>query len=223
MSIERVTFKTQDNVTIVGDWYQSNKNDYAALLLHMMPAKRDSWRDFAFKLQEAQYATLAIDLRGHGESTNKNGIELNYKNFSDAEHQQTRLDVEASLKFLENKGFALEKIIVGGASIGANLTIEALAAHPQIKRGIALSPGLDYRGITTEDKVKKLNNTQKIFLAAGAEDEYSTQSVNALQKLTQNNSTLHLYTDNAGHGTTMFEKHPELMNELIEWILVSSF
>ena len=45
----------------------------------MMPATKESWNEFSQKLREKGWHVLAIDFRGHGEST-KEG--LNFENFS---------------------------------------------------------------------------------------------------------------------------------------------
>jgi alpha-beta hydrolase superfamily lysophospholipase len=67
--MEKVNFKTKDGVTIVGNYFKPRKEHAPAfLLLHMMPATKESWNDFASHLQKEGFEVLAIDLRGHGES-----------------------------------------------------------------------------------------------------------------------------------------------------------
>jgi len=216
---ERVTFITTDNVIIISDWYKPNApNGKAVLLLHMMPAVRGSWDTLAQRLTQEGYHILAIDLRGHGESVNQNGATLDYKKFIDAQHQAYALDVAASMDFLREQGFDASVVSVGGASIGANLALNALHAYPTLTHVFALSPGLNYRGVTTQSSVMGLDADQKIFLVASAEDEYSAQSIATLHKTAGSHSTITHYNDNAGHGTTMFEKHPELMGEITAWL-----
>ena len=84
----------------------------------MMPETRSSWTSLSAELNKDGLATLAIDLRGHGESTRQSAVnsqqsetenKMDYKKFSDQEHQASRLDVDAAMNFLKSKGFA-EKI-----------------------------------------------------------------------------------------------------------------
>src|SRR3989338_9524623 len=117
---EYVSFITGDGVEIAGI-YRPGDGEKFAILLHMMPATKESWEAFTSILSEMGYASLAIDARGHGEST-MNGT-LDYQTFSDKQHQAKIDDVEAALTFLKDHGAAEEEVIVMGASIGANLAI----------------------------------------------------------------------------------------------------
>src|SRR3989344_931611 len=100
---EKVSFLTEDGVTVVGDYYEGG-GEKAVLLLHMMPATRASWIAFANKLVAEGWSALAIDLRGHGESVSVPGGALDYKTFSDAEHQASIADVESGIEYLTKRG-----------------------------------------------------------------------------------------------------------------------
>ena len=155
----------------------------------MMPETRSSWTSLSAELNKDGLATLAIDLRGHGESTRQSAVnsqqsetenKMDYKKFSDQEHQASRLDVDAAMNFLKSKGFAEKNILVAGASIGANLGVDAMYRYKEISRGVLLSPGLDYRGVKTESAMKGLEAAQKVWIIAAENDEYSADSTNAL-------------------------------------------
>lgn len=218
LETKRITLRASDGVTIVGQYAKPAGAKQAVLLLHMMPATKESWRPLSELIQKKGLATLAIDLRGHGESTAGNGGQiLNYKNFSDQEHQASRLDVAASLEFLKKEGFDLSQVAVVGASIGANLALQALAEQPEIKKAVALSPGLDYRGVTTAPAMKNLSNNQKVFLVAANDDADSADTVNSLAKITPAQTALKVYPQ-AGHGTDMWEAEPTLLIGIVEWL-----
>lgn len=211
---EAVKIKTQDGIKIAGDYYDS-PGDKAVLLLHMMPADRKSWVEFAEKLRAINFKVLAIDLRGHGESQ---GGPDGYKKFSDAEHQASISDVEASAEFLENKG--VKNLYLAGASIGANQALKYLAEHSEAKSAVLLSPGLDYRGVKIVGLIKTLKENQAVFAVASEDDKYSFDSVNKLfEGVSLSNSRMIKIFENAGHGTTIFEKEPKFIDEVISWIL----
>src|SRR3989344_3233290 len=147
--MEKVWFETKDaaRVRIAGNYWKGTEAK-GVILLHMMPATKESWNEFAELLLKNGFQVLAIDLRGHGESTQTEGgaETIDYKNFSDEEHQASINDVLVAREFLIEKGISPENIFVGGASIGANLVLEYFAENADAIAGFSLSPGLDYRG-----------------------------------------------------------------------------
>ncbi|RJQ30197.1 alpha/beta fold hydrolase [Candidatus Parcubacteria bacterium] len=217
MKIQRVKLVTEDNVEIIGNYFPSKiKNSPAVVLLHMMPAAKESWNDLAEKLKMAEFHCLAIDLRGHGESQ---GGPDGFKNFSDEDHQSSINDVKAAVNFFTNQDIPLKRISLVGASIGANLCLQFQVEHPEIKAVVLLSPGLDYKGIATERLAKQLKGDQAFFMAAGGEnDAYSSETVSKLFALSKNQDNRMKILKNAGHGTTMFKEEPALMGEIVEWL-----
>lgn len=212
-----IKLKTSDGIEISGDfWPAGTQNAPAGILLHMMPATKESWKDFARKLNQEGFQCLAIDLRGHGES--ENGPD-GFRDFTEEEHQQSIKDAETATEFFVSKGVPMEKIFLAGASIGANLCLQFQSMHPEIRASILLSPGLNYKGIETEAMVKKLKDNQSLFLiAGGGNDEYSTETVNKLYNLAQSlNKELKIF-ENAGHGTSIFYEEPSLIDEVINWL-----
>lgn len=215
---ERVQFKTTDGVLIIGEYQSPEKPKAFALLLHMMPADRTSWYAFMDSLKENNFASLAIDLRGHGESLNQGGNILNYHNFSNADHQASIKDVEAAVDWLiKEKSARKSDIFLTGASIGANLALQYQSQNSEIKAAILLSPGLDYRGVKTEPSALKIIATQAVFLVASEDDDYSLQTNRVLYNALQGQKEIK-ELKNAGHGTTMLEREPVLMDEVIEWL-----
>ena len=221
---ERVELKTKDSILIVGDYYPppappaggaGGGSAKGLLLLHMMPATRTSWKSFAEKIQRAGWQVLSTDLRGHGEST---GGPDGYRSFSDEEHQASRHDVEAGVEFLKSKG--VSDLYLGGASIGANLALQYLAdPGPVVKAAFLLSPGLDYRGVKTEDAARNLKPGQVVFYAASRDDAYSAETIQALFDATPAGVKKEMkFFENAGHGTTIFQKEPQYMDEIVLWL-----
>lgn len=217
--METVIFLTSDGVTIYADYLTVpplSGAKKAALLLHMMPATRVSFRDLQSALQKAGISSLAIDLRGHGQSTKGPSGNLNYQNFSDVDHQKSKLDVGAALKFLNGKGFQNNSISLVGASIGANLSLDMLARYPELPTAVLLSPGLDYRGVKTDTIISKLKPNQKIWIISTEGDEYSAQSSRDLQKLSPG-ATLTLLKGNE-HGTNMFAPQKTLISDITKFL-----
>jgi esterase/lipase len=212
-AMEKVTFQTKDNVTIAGNYWKGGEK--AVLLLHMMPATKESWNDFAAMLSKGGYTVLAIDMRGHGESTKKGSEELDFTKFSDAEHQTSIMDVEAAADFLKSKG--ARQLFVVGASIGANLALEYQSQHAEVAKSVLLSAGTNYRGIQTLPLAEKLRANQSVFLAAGEKDDDTAKAANQIGERLKGDKRVKIFTTDA-HGTNLFGEYPGLMGEILDWL-----
>lgn len=127
----------------------------------MLGHNRNDWNGFASTLSNKtnDYAVLSIDLRGHGESTtsqNGNTI-LSFQSFTPDDFNKMIMDVKAAKQFLvTQKNINPNNVAIVGASIGANVALNyAAASDPSIKVVVLLSPGLDYKGVTTSDAIKQ--------------------------------------------------------------------
>ena len=66
---QRVTFRTDDGVTLAATWYEpSSRAGPAVILVHMLTRTRREWDAMAQRLASDGIGALALDLRGHGES-----------------------------------------------------------------------------------------------------------------------------------------------------------
>ena len=85
--VEKITIITEDKVEIVGSYLKAQRSKAIALLLHMLPATKESWSKFAELLADKGVSSLSIDLRVHGESVKKGDQILDYKLFENEDHQ----------------------------------------------------------------------------------------------------------------------------------------
>ncbi|OGL72970.1 hypothetical protein A3E39_02425 [Candidatus Uhrbacteria bacterium RIFCSPHIGHO2_12_FULL_60_25] len=217
---ERISYVTDDGVTVVGDWVTAPTTIGAVILLHMMPVLRQSWASFQRALAQRGLASLAIDLRGHGESVKgPDGKPLDFKKFTDGEHASTIHDVRGAYAWLRSRGIDRDRIAVAGASIGANLALQFLSEEPQVPAAVLLSPGESYHGVETADAADYVLPHQGVWMAAsGGDDAYSAASADKLMGALQVEQKVHEKLLGAGHGTKMFETHPELSDKLADWL-----
>jgi dienelactone hydrolase len=212
---KRIKVFTEDGVEIIGDYYQVADSKFVGILIHMMPADRKSFNELAQLLNNYNYSAIAIDLRGHGESLNSSSGKLDYKKFSDEEHQNYIFDIKAISKFLESQGFPLKNQFLIGASIGANLSLQFLANNKEVKAAVLLSPGVNYRGIKIENFLEsELGNK---LLVISTKNDFQSYSSLEIFKQKAPSTTIIVYDDNT-HGTDIFKNHTELYQKIISFL-----
>ena len=170
-----INFQTKDGVKIVGDFYDA-KNKKSILLLHILPGNRADFDEFADFLFANNYNVLSIDERGHGESEAWPGEMGSWQEFTSADYDKMIYDVEAAAQWIKIRIPDTELTVIGG-SIGANLAL-LYGAKTQPKVVIALSPGLNYKGIKTE--IASRNFRKNLLLIASRDDNYSFESCKRL-------------------------------------------
>jgi alpha-beta hydrolase superfamily lysophospholipase len=226
LPMSKINLTTKDGIKIVANSYPVENATGWVVFSHMMPATKESWDDLAKTLQSVGYGSVAIDLRGHGES---DGGPDGYNKFSDGDHPKSILDLEAAVDYLiKEKGATLNKIVFIGASIGANLSLEYISnpafGGGEAKTAILLSPGLNYRSIKTEPMVKNLMGDQKVFFVSAKDDTRSGGNNNAeeVQKLydltpggVEKKNQIY---ETGGHGTDILKNQPELASLIIDFI-----
>jgi pimeloyl-ACP methyl ester carboxylesterase len=175
------------------------------LMLHMEGRDRSTWDDLVQRLQAQGYAVLTVDLRGHGAT----GGQVDWALALD--------DVRATLAMLrELPGVDSAQVVVIGAGIGANLGVNACADIPGCAGAALLSPGLDYRGITTADAIARLGERPALIVASENDDNNPADSV-TLDDLATGDHQLVIYPA-AGHGTDMFVAEPGLSDLIADWL-----
>jgi pimeloyl-ACP methyl ester carboxylesterase len=128
IAYDAVVFSSRDGEAQIAGWFlPSTSNDQVVIMVHGLNASRTAgfgghFQELATALHNAGLAVLAIDLRGHGESSDGRfsfGLE-------------ERQDVLGAVDWLEAQGFRPGTIGVLGVSLGAASSIGATAEEPAI-------------------------------------------------------------------------------------------
>jgi alpha-beta hydrolase superfamily lysophospholipase len=217
---EKIVYKTDDDVMIVGDWVTSPTTMGAVILLHALPDRRQSWAVFQQKLAHRGLASLAIDLRGHGESTRgPEGSVVDYTKFGEDAHVSSMFDVRGAYAWIRTRGIERDLIMPVGASIGANLALLFLSEEPQVPAAGLLSPGEEYHGVNALEVAELVLPHQAVWMAASVnDDKYSAESCDTLMAALEVETKIYERLENAGHGMKLFENHQELMGKLADWL-----
>lgn len=162
---------------------------------------------------------LALDLRGHGESTIRDGKSISHKTMEPEDFAPYPGDVQAMIeKVLADKNLDIdpENIVIIGASIGANTSVMAAEKIPGVTKVVMLSPGENYRSL--EPATALANFKGKTLILAGQEDAYSKTSCEKLARLKTSGCTLKIYPG-PYHGTDLIDADPEAMKFVIDWLV----
>ncbi len=208
---QRVTIRTDDGVSLAATWYEPGaRQPPAVILVHMLQRNRHDWDPVATRLAAEGIGALAIDLRGHGESSG------GFEGGEAPDYSALVRDVAAARRYLASRGDVQQsRVGVVGASIGANLAVLQASADPSIASLALLSPSLDYRGLRIEAAMKKYGG-RPALLVASDEDPYALRSAKDLQKAGTGTREV-LVLNHAGHGTLMLSRDADLARALVDW------
>jgi len=197
---------TSDGLVLRGTLYSAPVRPAPGILmLHMENRDRSSWDLLAQRLQALGYEVLTVDLRGHGDTGGKTDWTL------------AQNDVRAALALLtELPGVNPTRIVIIGASVGANLGVNACADLSSCVGVVMLSPGLDYHGITAADAMARLG-PRPILIAASENDRNNPTDSITLDGLATGEHQRVIYPA-AGHGTDMLTNEPGLIDLIAGWV-----
>ena len=208
---ETVERESADAVSLVADFYPAETAAPVILLLHMLNSDRAAYDPLIPDLREAGYAILNIDMRGHGESGGSRDWDLAIADIADW------IDWLDSERHLGEDGIA----IIGG-SIGANVAIIGCAQSDVCRGAVALSPGLDYRGVRPQPALVDGLADRSALLVASHSDSTSADAIKQLFINARGDVTARLYRGRA-HGTRLFDSQLESVSRLILLWLAEQF
>jgi len=190
---EKVTIETEDGWELAGLYVQGvNKGEKnhkcrAVILVHMLGREKNDWKPLMKRFYGNGCAVLAFDLRGHGASVRADGVARPWRKFKRRDWAAAEKDILAARDWLlKNKETVdPDRIALVGASIGANLCLRALGRDEKLRGAVLLSPGLDYRGVTTEDALERVRPGQRVAAFACSNDLQSATCVRTLERMLQ--------------------------------------
>jgi len=235
-----VDIKSADGTILKASYFASPKPGPGVLLFHQSNRTRKSWNDVARQLANAGINTLAVDMRGHGETGGK------YDNWNDPNREQAKqqwqADIDAAFQYLiSQSGVNRDVIGLGGAGVlGVDNSVQTARRHPdQIKSLVLLS------GETFRDGLQFLRQASQLpeLFVASDNDEYppTRQAMELLYVMASSPSKKFVHYSEmhdapwrwyepadvgkvpatGGHGTDLFEHHRELLAMIVDWFVTT--
>ena len=204
----RVSFPSGDGVVIAGEFHEAASHPApAVLLVHMLSRSHADWGGLPERIRDAGITALAIDLRGHGQSSG-----------SPQDLQAMIGDVRAAALWLSTRpNVRGDQIAIVGASLGASLALLAVVNVPQVRAIALLSPSLDYRGLRTDNTLIKRLGSRSIWLAASDQDPLALRSLRDIAAEPSGPREQHVSSVLA-HGTVLLDKDGDLARSLVDWL-----
>ncbi len=210
----RAEFTSEDGVKLVGEYWTpivNRENAPAIILLHMYGSDRTAWdRPIIVPLEYAGFAIMRIDLRGHGESTEPEEMNL-AKRVADRDADlfgAMYKDVAAAIKWLEGrKEVDRSRIVLAGASVGCSVALDYAQRDKSIKAVALLSPGAKYLGLDSVAHVKEYGARPLMMLTS--EQERGRVGFDTLVEEAEKAEvqvTSEIFDQEGIHGTNMFGK-----------------
>ncbi len=221
---ERVTIKTSDDVRIVADYYAPTAGGGSAapcaVLVHMYPADRQSWKPLAPRLRDAGFAVLAYDIRGAGESIEPTSQDLpkRYQSYDRKLFAAAWKDTAAALDWLaRRKECDPKRVVLIGASVGSSIALQCAAQERHVRAVVCLSPGERHIGVDALGPMRRMRN-RPVMLVAAQGEQAQAEAVARAGK----NVTVDIRPGGRDHhGTWMFAASygDELLNRIVEFVV----
>jgi alpha-beta hydrolase superfamily lysophospholipase len=181
---------------------------------------KESWAPLTSVLNDRGITTLAIDLRGHGESRyspdgsdDRTKVENRDTDFFNTMH----LDAQAALEHLENnEHIKAQKIALVGASVGCSIAIRTAIDHP-VAGVVVMTPGKEYLGIPTVEHIKKWPGIPLLIMTSEEEAERGAEDIYAA--LQNKGAKLMVFQEEGIHGTNMFGEVDNIEQTIADWLI----
>ena len=228
-----VELKAADGTVLKGTYFAAGKPGPGVVLFHQAQRTRESWSGVAAQLAAAGINALTMDSRGKGESGG--GVE----DWKTMWYQ----DLDTAFEFLVSQPGVDRRVIgVGGAGgLGVESAVETARRHAsQVKSLVLLS------GETEPPQLKFLHENSRLpgLFVYSDDDEYPptpremerlyAASPSPAKRLIHYSTATeapwvwyetflgtHKVPARGGHGTDLFQPHPELREIIVQWLVTT--
>lgn len=214
-----MSFTTPDGFTIKGTLTvpaTGPKRHPVVILAPQFHQTRDSFAPLAERLNARGIATLALDLRGHGESTDKGGATVAVTDDFMASAQAVGFDkipgdlAQAAAWARKQRNLDPRRVALAGASVGAFSVLEA-AGKARPLAVLALSPAGEaaFGPKAMEELTGSLSRSgAAVLVFAAREDDDAAKNATALKSAAGVSELLY---DGKDHGSAFLKDHAETM------------
>jgi dienelactone hydrolase len=196
----------------IPDPFGGGEDVAGVLMLNQAAGDRQAYRHLSRELNERGLASLRLDMRGHGESTNR-GEFVPGQNRRDPLIWDSEVDVPAALEFLgAQRGVDPNRLAVAGASYSGEEAAEAGRLFGFAQAYVLLSPG-SFSGASVASIDSSL--VDWLFIAARG-DPFLTEIAASIRESSETAELL--LVPGAKHATDLLEARPDLAEIVAIWL-----
>ena len=219
LPIEDIRIETSDGAVIAATLYNvvmDSARPPGVVLIPELGRTRAGWETFARRAQRAGFAVLALDLRGHGDSTGPGGRDMGYEAFEHEDWLGAFADIRATLAALVEHGAHPDNLAVMGAALGGHIALDYALDDWAVQGVVIVSPGLEYRGFSAEESVQQFAR-RPLLLMTTSGDAYSSTAATQLESIAPGHCEVREYRG-AAHGTDIFAASRSAGEQALLWL-----
>jgi pimeloyl-ACP methyl ester carboxylesterase len=193
-----------DGIKLKATYYSPGKPGPGMLLLHECDMDRKSWQSLATALANNGIHVLTFDYRGYGETTASGDF-----------YEHIAADVDSALaKLLLQPGVDNKRIAAGGASCGVYNSLQLAARNDKIKALFLLTGPIPEEGVA----YIKSHPDMPVFAIENGDEAAAVKELDAIIKNSKNPASTVKAYKNGAHGVPIFDKHPDIIPTVTNWL-----
>ena len=219
---ENITLVAEDGYRIAAVLTEPERKPASpsgVVLIHMYRHTKESWNPLVNELTAHGITSLAIDLRGHGESriaSDGSDSSSRVMNRDPVFFNEMYRDAAAALNYLQkNRSIPPERTALVGASVGCSIAIRTAIDHP-VAGVVVMTPGRDYLGIPTMEHIRQWPNIPLLILTSEEEADRGANSI--YEALKDKGAELRVFDKERIHGTGMFGEVKGVEKKIADWL-----
>ncbi len=224
---QQTSLKTQEISYSSGAWKvygtlydsQSKAPTKCILLLHGLGQTRDAYPVSFIETLHNQFPdaiVLALDMRGHGKSTNLG----TYQSFDTAAYKDMKTDVIDVKEAVDPLYPNIAEYYVVGSSMGSTAGLLAAAQDNKITKLVMISPGMEYQDVSISRPLETY--IHDILAVSASGDSYSAQTASQMVSIRGSTHTQVKTYSGSEHGTDLFaateDESPSLTTAIVNFL-----
>ena len=216
-----VKFSASDgHKPLYADYYPprpGTDNAPIVILLHMYKSDKSTWQPLVPYLQNAGFAVMAIDMRGHGRKPNPE-TRKRVRRRDPEVFEEMAYDVQGAYEWLvEQPNVDPSRFALVGASVGCSVALRYATMDASVDAVVCLTPGTDYMGLDSVADAEKLKGRSVMLMAS----EQERKAVDTLAPLIENAKSKIYDTRGRAHGTGLFGKAAHVEDDIAKFLQFS--